>query len=140
MMTTPAVRGVPEGTSVSFDRDRMKLYLGDRIVVDLRTLLHDAGALDLVFKQRTETRTVTLARRGGRYLGVTRNASSGAYVAQANGISLSAPSAGEAAVQLALARRNAPSPPQEEEEVTFSHEVTRAERDARGRANAVEVD
>lgn len=143
-LDTTAVRGVPPGTAILFDRARMELRVGLCLVVDVRTLLHDAGVVDRVHKHYLEDGSVTLPQRKGKYAHVTRTGRT--YVARSETHSIATPSAGETAVLLARERRkrkNAPATPQdeeEEEEVAFTHEVTREERDALGRARAVELE
>ena len=161
-LDTTAVRGVPPNTPIFFDRTHMELRIGFGPVVDVRTLLHDAGAVDRVNKHYLHDGSgtaVTLPQRMGKYTRVTRTGQK--YVAKRSKThELTCSSAGEAAIFLACKLRkpkHAPtaaatasanfSAPQEEdgeedeeEEVTFSHEVTRAERDARGRVCAVELE
>lgn len=140
-------------TDAKLDADAMVLHVAG-VQVDVRSMLHLGNALDRVTSFVSDDGTkLSLPVRGGRYMGVYRQ--TGVYIGGFRGHSMCAETTPVAAARgraLALRKRkrtpedapqDAPQdapPPQDDDEVIFSHEVTREERDAIGRANAVGVD
>lgn len=124
----------------------MRLADGRDVEVDLRTALHVAEALHL--PTRVDQSTPLAVNKTGEYVGVQRS-KAGGYVAFYKGAAFSTLSglAGEVAVERARAVTRKRKQLDAEEardtdtsDVEFVGERTREERDAEGRANAVDVD